>query len=169
MKDNVRALTEEDLWQILNWRNHADVRRFMYSTHEITWEEHLNWFLSNKKSHRHILLIYEQEDRASGFIKFTPWANGKGCNWGFYLNPESSKGTGTKLGVTALNYAFNGLGFNKIIGEALAFNDKSIRFHKRMGFDEETRLKKHHFDGEKYHDVVRFGLMKKDWHSEKVE
>lgn len=169
MRDKVRVLTEDDLLQVLSWRNHPDVRRFMYSTHEISLEEHRNWFLSNQKSNRHILLIYEQDDKASGFIKFTPGADGSVCDWGFYLAPESPKGTGIRLGVTALEYAFNGLGVNKVIGEALAFNDKSIRFHKRLGFEEEARLKAYHFDGEKYNDVVRFGLMRKDWHPEKVK
>lgn len=169
MTDKVRALTDEDLLQVLNWRNHVDVRRFMYSTHEISWEEHRNWFLSNQQSNRHILLIYEQDDKASGFIKFTPSADASVCDWGFYLAPESPKGTGARLGIAALNYAFNRLSFRKIIGEALAFNDKSIRFHKRLGFEEEARLKEHHFDGENYHDVIRFSLMKKDWHPEKVK
>jgi UDP-4-amino-4,6-dideoxy-N-acetyl-beta-L-altrosamine N-acetyltransferase len=53
---------------------------------------------------------------------------------------------------------------HKLCGQALAFNERSIRFHQNLGFRREGVLRQQHFDGEQYHDVVCFGLLASEWH-----
>jgi RimJ/RimL family protein N-acetyltransferase len=67
------------------------------------------------------------------------------------------------LGVTALHHAFGVLGVHKVSGQALDFNTASIRFHERLGFRREGLLREHHFDGERYHDILCFGLLDHEW------
>ncbi|WP_230714510.1 GNAT family N-acetyltransferase [Marinobacter shengliensis] len=43
---SLRPMTESDLEQVLQWRNHPEVRRYMYTTHEIRLEEHSKWFMN---------------------------------------------------------------------------------------------------------------------------
>ena len=40
----LRRLTEDDVPMILPWRNDPDVRRFMYTQHEISPQEHADFF-----------------------------------------------------------------------------------------------------------------------------
>lgn len=153
-------MTESDLEQVLTWRNHPEVRRYMYTQHEISLEEHARWFAHASKNPAIHLLVFEIDNIPHGFIKIHKNKEmGNVAEWGFYVNPNSAKGTGRALGKAALQYAFKTVGLHKLCGQALAFNDQSIRFHLTLGFQREGILRQHHFDGHMYHDVVNFGIL----------
>jgi UDP-4-amino-4,6-dideoxy-N-acetyl-beta-L-altrosamine N-acetyltransferase len=159
-------MTESDLEQVLLWRNHSKVRRFMYSTHNITREEHHNWFAGASENHAISLMIFEYNGNACGFVNITLTRCREVADWGFYLSPDARRGTGMLLGREALGYAFNELGLHKICGQALGFNERSIAFHKALGFTEEGRLRDQHFDGAFYHDALCYGLLDSEWQSQ---
>lgn len=159
----LRPMTESDLEQVLQWRNHLEVRRYMYTSHEIRLEEHRNWFINAAANPAIELLIYEQGGMAQGFVNITRTRCPEVADWGFYLAPDALKGSGRELGKQALNYAFEELNLHKVCGQALGFNDRSISFHKKLGFVEEGRLRQQHFDGNEFHDVVCFGILKTEW------
>lgn len=161
--DSLRPMIESDLEQVLLWRNHPEVRRYMYTSHEITLNEHRNWYAGASKNPAVSLLIYEHHGSACGFVNITSGRCREVADWGFYLSPDARKGTGRSLGTAALNYAFNELELHKICGQALGFNERSIAFHRALGFTEEGRLRDQHFDGAVYHDVVCFGLLNYEW------
>lgn len=164
----LRAMTESDLEQVLQWRNHPEVRCYMYTTHEIRLEEHRKWFANASNNPAIDLLIYEQDGEAKGFVNITLTRCTEVADWGFYLAPNAPKGSGRELGKQALNYAFFQRSLHKVCGQALGFNQRSIAFHKSFGFTEEGRLRDQHFDGAEYHDVLCFGLLNREWHA-KVE
>src|SRR5690606_7378254 len=57
----LRRLTADDLPLVLSWRNHPDVRRFMYTRHEISAEEHARWFAEAEADpSRHLLAFAEK-------------------------------------------------------------------------------------------------------------
>lgn len=160
----VRHMTAADLDRVLVWRNHPEVRRYMYSQHEITLDEHARWFERASKDPKRHLLVYESGATPLGFINIYQKASGGIADWGFYAAPEAPKGTGRQLGRAALLYAFAEAGMHKICGQALAYNEYSIRFHQALGFKQEGVLRQQHFDGQEYHDVVCFGLLALEWH-----
>lgn len=159
----IRLMTEGDLEQVLFWRNHPDVRRYMYSQHEISLEEHARWFSRVSQDPGRHLLVFEVNRTARGFLQIHQIASGGIADWGFYADPDAPKGTGRALGDAALRYAFDTLGLHKLCGQALAFNERSIHFHLSLGFQREGVLRLQHFDGEQYHDVVCFGLLASEW------
>jgi RimJ/RimL family protein N-acetyltransferase len=56
----IRKMEHDDLERVLAWRNHPEIRRYMYTQHEITWDEHLRWFLNKKNDHlTDRVLIYQ--------------------------------------------------------------------------------------------------------------
>jgi len=156
-------MTEKDLVQVLRWRNHADVRRFMYTQHEITIDEHESWFEQTSKDRTRHLLIFEVNGESAGFVNFNQHGLIHVADWGFYLAPSEPNGTGCQLGLAALDYAFGKLNLHKVCGEALVFNERSIRFHMKLGFKQEGILREQHFEGENYHNVMCFGLLDHEW------
>ncbi|MOA13535.1 hypothetical protein D3C78_1335930 [compost metagenome] len=98
-----------------------------------------------------------------GFINIHQIAPGGVADWGFYAAPDAPKGTGRQLGQAALRYAFTQAGLHKLCGQALAYNERSIKFHLSQGFQQEGILREQHFDGQNYHDVVCFGLLASEW------
>lgn len=159
----LRLMTEADLEQVLQWRNHPDIRRYMYTSLEIHSDEHHRWFADASVNPAIDLLIYEQDEKALGFVNITRTRCPEVADWGFYLAPNASKGSGRKLGKLTLNYAFVQMELHKVCGQALGFNERSIAFHKSLGFTEEGCLREQHFDGSQPHDVVCFGLLNREW------
>lgn len=164
----LRPLEEADLETVREWRNHVEVRSYMYTRHEIGEAEHRAWFERVCRDDSRHALIFELEEQPVGFVQFSVVDTRAGrADWGFYLAPSAPRGSGAKLGECALTYAFDHLLLHKICGEALAFNERSIRFHERLGFTREAMLRDHHFDGKKYHDVAGFGLLAAEWNERK--
>lgn len=161
--DHVRPMTPDDLALVLSWRNHPDIRRYMYTQHEIALSEHQRWFeQASKNTHKH-LLIFEVEASPEGFVQLTQLDGGPVADWGFYAAPDARKGTGRRMGQAALNYAFRHIGLHKLCGQALAFNQPSIRFHRAFGFQQEGLLRDQHYDGHRFHDVLCFGMLISEW------
>lgn len=164
---SVRPMKEGDLEQVLAWRNHPDIRRYMYTQHEISLEEHTRWFARASQDTERHLLLFEIDSTPLGFINIHQIASGGIADWGFYVAPDAPKGTGRSLGQAALRYAFEAAGLHKLCGQALALNESSIRLHSNLGFQREGVLRQQHFDGRQYHDVVCFGLLASEWISPK--
>lgn len=162
-QQRVRPMTAADLERVLAWRNHPEVRRYMYSQHEISLEEHACWFEKASRDPRLHLLVFESGGMPFGFVKIHQTAPGGVGEWGFYAAPDAPKGTGRQLGLAALRYAFTEAEMHKLCGQALVYNERSIRFHQNLGFQKEGLLRQHHFDGLNYHDVVCFGLLANEW------
>ncbi|MBC7617633.1 MAG: UDP-4-amino-4,6-dideoxy-N-acetyl-beta-L-altrosamine N-acetyltransferase [Candidatus Saccharibacteria bacterium] len=156
-------MTRDDLSHVLAWRNHSQVRSHMFTQHKIGVEEHQRWFDRAAKDPLKHLLIYESECYPLGFINFVVLGNGGVVEWGFYASPDAPKGSGGNLGRLALEYAFNHLDFYKVFSQVLEDNERSIRMHQRLGFQQEGVLRDQHFDGEQYHHVVCFGLLRSEW------
>jgi UDP-4-amino-4,6-dideoxy-N-acetyl-beta-L-altrosamine N-acetyltransferase len=160
---SMRRMNHGDLEHVLSWRNHPDVRRYMLTKHEIGLDEHTRWFERASQDPARHLLIHERSGQALGFVQIHEIASGGIADWGFYLAPHAPKGTGAGLGLGALEYAFETACLHKICGQTLASNDRSIRFHQKLGFYQEGLLHQHHFDGQHYHDLLCFGLLAKQW------
>jgi UDP-4-amino-4,6-dideoxy-N-acetyl-beta-L-altrosamine N-acetyltransferase len=156
-------MTSQDLERVLAWRNHKEVRRYMYTQHEICLEEHTRWFeRASQDASRH-LLVFEVDATALGFINIHQIGPGGVADWGFYVAPNAPRGTGRRLGQIALRHAFTQVGLHKLCGQALAYNERSIKFHLSQGFLQEGILRDQHFDGQRHHDVVCFGLIASEW------
>lgn len=148
----LRKVDESDLSMILDWRNSDEIRRSMYNQHIITTEEHTSWFYRVKDQEEVQCLIYEDETLVpSGFVSFSKINTiHKSAHWGFYKAPGTKSGTGTKLGIDALNYFFFEQKMEELIGEALCTNLSSIKFHQKLGFKINRVLPKSHFTGKEY-------------------
>jgi len=157
-------MNEWDLEQVLAWRNHPEIRRYMFMQQEISLEEHTRWFARASQDAKRHLLVFEIDSTPLGFINIHQIANGGVADWGFYAAPEAPRGTGRVLGQAALHYAFETAELHKLCGQALIFNERSIRFHLNMGFQREGVLRQQHFDGLEYFDVVCFGLLASEWY-----
>lgn len=161
----LRALTAADLELILPWRNAPAVRRAMYSHHEISLDEHRAWF--QRVQHDPTRRWYLYDDDAGipqGVVYFTELDPAQATAfWGFYSRPEAPSGTGLWILLEALDVAFSELRLHKLSGEVLAGNQRSLHLHKKVGFMEEGRFREQHHDGTHRTDIVRLGMLSREW------
>jgi len=159
----LRAMTEADLPIVWGWRNHDDIRKFMLTQDLIALDVHRNWFEKSSKDPTRHLLILDQDEQPSGFMNIKVDPSNNSADWGFYAAPGAPKGTGTLMGKAAITYAFQNLGVNKICGQVLDFNEPSLRFHEKLGFQKEGVLRDQARINNTYHALVCFGLLKREW------
>ena len=165
----VRELTADDLPIVLAWRNHPAVRSFMLTQHEISMQEHCNWFARVKEDKTRQQLIVLDGAYQLGFVQFNPVSYGGIADWGFYVRPDAPKGSGKKLGQAALAYAFKKLGLHKVCGQAIESNVASIALHQKLGFTEEGRLREQQRIANQYHPLFCFGLLAKEWQESQLK
>lgn len=166
---NLREMSLDDLELVLTWRNHPSLRRNMYTQHEISIKEHRQWFEDVSKDPKRHLLIFESESVQLGFVNVKEYSARGVAEWGFYTAPDAPIGTGRQLGSAVLEFVFLKMKCHRLYGQVLRFNERSIHFHKILGFKQEGILRQHHFDGEEYHDIVCFGLLCNEWRGDTKE
>jgi UDP-4-amino-4,6-dideoxy-N-acetyl-beta-L-altrosamine N-acetyltransferase len=137
-------MAERDLHTVWTWRNSERVRAVFYTDHKITWEEHLAWYERSKSDDSIQPMLFECGGKPTGVVNFTRIDRQAGSSvWGFYIGDQKApKGSGSIMGFLALDYAFGELGLQKVIGESFVSNKASVRYHQRLGFREEERLRK---------------------------
>ena len=127
-------MRECDLDFVLDWRNHPNVSLFMTNPGQISVHEHSEWFLRCNQDPSRRLLIVEEASEPIGFVQFSGVEIDGDSEWGFYVSPYAIKGTGKKLALAALDYAFNTLKLATVWGKVLRHNHRSVKFHERLGF-----------------------------------
>lgn len=166
---NFRTITKLDLETIRAWRNSPEIRNKMYTRHEITEKEHLEWWknLGNKEK---IVYIYENYGTPLGFLSIKFINKEKTvASWAFYSAPEAPNGTGAKMEYLALDFAFLKLRLHRLECEVLASNTVVLRLHQKFGFQLEGTARDRHFDGNSYINVMTFGILAKEWIEKREE
>ena len=160
----MKAMETSDLEKVLEWRNNPTVRKNMYSSHEISWDEHLRWFKGLVGDAGRQYFIFSEEAEDLGVIAFTeidPYQ--KRAFWAFYSGDLKRRGIGKKMERMALNHAFVNLGLRKLNCEVLSSNEAVVEFHKKHGFTVEGVFREHHYDGLGYQDIYRLGMLAKEY------
>lgn len=151
---------------LLSWRNHEAVRKFMFTQHEISVQEHTAWFARASVDPTRRLLITEDDSGPFGYVQFSQVVQGGVADWGFYARPNSPRGIGQKLGQLALDHAFKELKLHKVCGQAIVGNARSIAFHQRLGFSQEGVLREQQCIEGVYHSLICFGMLAHEWRPE---
>lgn len=163
-KSRLEDLSESTKIIVLEWRNQDHIRSMMFNQNKITVQEHEKWFKSLKINQNQIVKVFYYDDIPMGVVTFTKIKNTPLYEWGFYIgNVEAPKGLGTLLGICALDCYFISMNQHKLLGEVLAYNQKSISFHEKLGFKQEGILRKHYMVNKELYDVYLFGMLKEEW------
>lgn len=162
-------IEDQHLDMVRSWRNNPKVRENMYTNHVISKKEHEQWFKLLLIDSSRRFFIFELNGEPSGLIGFTQIDQvTNSASWVFYSGDTSKRGVGSMMETAALNYAFDEMKLHKLNCEVLEFNDAVITFHRKHGFKVEGIFKKQYLKNEKYWDIYRLAIFKKDWLLSKV-
>ncbi len=108
----------------------------MFHQNIISEAEHQAWFLRLQQNDHARWFVHEKAGVYDGVVYFTDinWQD-RSTLWGFYLAPEAARGSGTQLGLDGLDMAFGTLQLETVYAKVLTDNEKSIRFHLKLGFE----------------------------------
>lgn len=160
-KSSIRPLQEEDLMMVLDWRNSDHVRKRMVDQHIITTDEHLNWYKGIQKCVPPRYMIYCYGGKPVGLISNNKFdTNNHTADAGYYLG-ELGLPLDAAFGIIyfMLEYAFEVLKLDKILGEVQKENRPSIQMDKRCGYTISDKP----ITDPKYGDYYDAFISKEDW------
>ncbi len=86
---------------------------------------------------------------------------------GYWLGvPYWNRGYMTEAAQALVSYGFTELGLNKITASHFARNPASGRVMQKIGMTQEGLLRQDVHKGESFEDMVIYGLMAEEWHSQ---
>lgn len=133
----IREIEEQDLPQLLAWRNSPEIHSKMLTDHIITWEEHLEWFNRIRKRSPVVNFAFTYNDELAGYTGCSQYdEQNKTCNPGCYLRPDVNYPIDAGLYISEFfkEYAFMTLGITKMITEVFADNKRVVRLDKISGY-----------------------------------
>ena len=74
-----------------------------------------------------------------------------------------SKGYGSQMMHTLLEYGFEGLNLERLYLHVFSFNERAIKFYEKFNFKHEGTLRNMLYRNGKYHDLLAYGLMRDEW------
>ncbi|MBN2896305.1 MAG: UDP-4-amino-4,6-dideoxy-N-acetyl-beta-L-altrosamine N-acetyltransferase [Campylobacterales bacterium] len=124
------STSERDL--VRQWRNDERVRTYMYTTHEISAQEHEAFILRlRSEATKRYFLIFE-DDTPIGVIDFTD-IRAQSALIGLYANP-TQHGVGAVLMQSIIDYALM-QEWHTLRAEVLASNLRAQNLYARFGFE----------------------------------
>lgn len=134
---NFTELSLETKKMVLEWRNHPNIKKWMYSHNDISLEDHLKFIETLKSTDDKLYFLVKNGDEYIGVIDFTS-INDKSADIGIYSNPQK-KGVGVLLMEVIINYSFESLKLNTIFAEVFFENKRAYRLYSKLGFREHNK------------------------------
>jgi len=168
----LRPFKRSDISYFLRWFNDPEVVQYldMYLPMTEMSEEKFIEELGTTRAGSDVLFVMEAIKGAStkpigncGLHQISP--KDRNAVFGIIIGEKDywSKGYGVEGARLIINYGFQQLNLHRISSAAVAFNERSIKLHKKLGFREEGRLRQAMFKNGQYHDRVEFGILREEW------
>jgi RimJ/RimL family protein N-acetyltransferase len=139
----LRPATDDDLDEMLTWRNQPVNREVSIHSHLITPEEHHAWWERVKGDPTREVHMFLADDRALGVVSyFDIDHDARDASWGFYLDHDTTTAEGTALTAwmqimgDGVDHAFDVLDVDVLRGEVLGHNEAVRMMNRRFRFVE---------------------------------
>ena len=164
----ITSCTSEQIKNIRHLRNLENIRKFMYTDHIITEQEHLNYIRKLKNDKKNLVfIIFNHTNEIIGLLSINSIDKmNKKADWAFYTNPEI-KNIGGVIEYYFIEFFFNQLNFEKLNCKVLENNMSTQKLHKRFLFEEEGIKKEKIIKDYERKDVYLYGLTKTKWNNKK--
>jgi len=186
---SLRPVERSDLGQLAKWRNDSELRVRTREFRPLNMLDQERWFerITGPQSRDHMLVVtvpgFEPIEDDSVHQTFREIQNPIGvvglCYWSprdataelsLYVGDEQSRQKGYMRRALMLlhKWGFEELGLARIYADTIAAetNLPLIGLLKKLGYQEEGRLRKHVYRNGKRWDSVMLGLLKEEWGSQ---
>lgn len=155
----------ESQLKVRDIRNEEVVRNWMYTSHIIELDEHLEWIKRLKISSKQIVfVIFEEKNEPLGIVSVNAIDQlHKKTDWAFYLTEKARGGLGSAIEYTFIDFVFNNLGMEKLNCEVIEDNITVLKLHKKFLFTDEGFRRSNLIKGANRIGVHFLGLTKEEW------
>ena len=136
---NFIDLSYDEKVEILSWRNHPSVRKWMFDKEPITLKNHIAYIDTLREKKDSVYLVVRQYGQAVGVIDFTHIDfKHLAAEIGLYAKP-TLKGVGSLLMQNILAYGFENLKLERLVAKVFEENFAAIQLYEKFGFKQIDR------------------------------
>lgn len=136
MSVTLRAIKEDDLEQIMNWRMSEDITRYMNTNPKLTLEGQKKWLQSISANPDVLYRMIEVDGEPAGVINLTGLSREDGeLGWAYYVGEKRlrSMKTALSLEMSMYDYALITLGKKAVYSDVFTLNQGVITLHILCG------------------------------------
>lgn len=167
----LRAVERDDLPRFVAWLNDPEVRRGLALSLPMSLAEEERWFeetLKQEPAARPLAIDAQEGDawRHIGSCGFhnLDWRNRK-AELGILIGEKSlwGRGYGQAAMRALLRHGFETLNLHRVYLRVYEYNERGLRLYRRLGFVEEGRLRRDHYEEGRYWDTLIMGMLREEW------
>jgi UDP-4-amino-4,6-dideoxy-N-acetyl-beta-L-altrosamine N-acetyltransferase len=131
---NFTELSLDEKKMVLQWRNHPDIAKWMFTQETISLEDHLSYIESLKSKKDKVYFLVKKGLEAIGVIDLANIDYEKrSAEIGIYAKPQL-RGVGSYLMEAIIDYALHKLKINTLFAKVFTENISAIKLYKRYHF-----------------------------------
>jgi RimJ/RimL family protein N-acetyltransferase len=119
---------------------------------------------------RDLYFLIEKEEQVIGFVALQniKWYNRK-SEITIVITPKfQRRGFGFQSLMFIMEFAFDQLNFHRLEAEVYDYNIASVQLLEKAGFSKEGVLREAKFSNGKYHNILRYGILRSEWDEKKA-
>ncbi|MFS2112610.1 GNAT family N-acetyltransferase [Herbaspirillum frisingense] len=168
-KVGLRAIEEQDLDQLLAWRNRPELRRYFREYRELNHHQQQLWFnskVNNDPGTRMFSIVELGSGRLLGAcgLCYIDWVN-RSADFSIYLGADElyiDEVLAIDAARVMIRYAYDELALHRLWSEIYDFDEPKKAFFKTLGFQLDGRHRQTHWAEGAWHDSLFFGLLATD-------
>ncbi|QQZ08841.1 GNAT family N-acetyltransferase [Heyndrickxia vini] len=168
------ALTEEDLTTIINWFEDTTFTQLFDALPAVpkTKTQLTSWYEEFTDTNTQFLfgIRTQHKNDLIGYIEIDGILWNHGVGWISIAIGESNnrgKGYGYESMKLALDFAFYELNLQRVQLTVFDYNQSAISLYKKLGFQQEGSYREFIHRNGRRHDMLLFGLLKREWEVER--
>lgn len=168
MNITYKKFTQEDIPFYYAWRNDPEVAQYDQSgfLRPMSFEEVEEWSQILVNGMTYTVLA---DDKPIGTVAFMNLdQRNRHAELAIVIGDKNywGQGLGPQLMKQQLEWGFNGLNLNRLYLHVFAFNERTQKLYKKMGFKHEGTKREMLFRDGKYQDVEVYGLLRREWETQ---
>jgi RimJ/RimL family protein N-acetyltransferase len=170
-KVRLRAIERDDLPRYVEWFNDPEVRETLMMYMPMSQDDEVRWYesmLERNPLERPFAIDGLIEERwvhigSCGVQDFDTKARKAEVGISIGEKRYWNQGYGTEAMRTLIQFCFNMVNLNRVFLRVYSFNERALHVYKKLGFQEEGRLRADHFHRGDYHDTIILGILRSEW------
>jgi RimJ/RimL family protein N-acetyltransferase len=162
----IRAIEKKDLFQLMNWRNNPELRKFFREVNEINTMNQEKWFesISEKNSINKMFSIINlntQELLGACGLCHIDWIN-RSADFSIYIgynNLYIDDKYATDAGKLMIEYAFKILNLHRLWAEIYSIDNKKMLFFNSLGFKLDAELRDTYWYDNKWNNSLFYSFL----------
>lgn len=163
----LRALERDDMDLLRSTLNDPEIEKMVVGwSFPISSIEQNSWFdrIQGNKNHQRFAIEFEGKFVGISTLTDIDWKN-RSAFHGIKLIADAPKGQGIGFDAVCgtMQYAFEELQLNRLIGGILTYNIPSQKLYKKCGWKEEGLFREQVFKNNQYHDEIAVAILRSDY------